>query len=153
MLVSTKGRYALRVLADMAAHQGESYVALKEIALRQEISEKYLESIVKVLVKGGVLSGVRGKGGGYHLRKPPDQCTVGSVLRLTEGSLAPVACLEEGGPPAGRTAGEPGKDHRCPAAGRRGPLSLHPPFSGLSWACPSVPASGKIEKTAGGTPG
>ena len=105
MLVSTKGRYALRVLADMAAHQGGSYVPLKEIARRQEISEKYLESSVKVLVKGGVLSGVRGKGGGYHLRKPPDQCTVGSVLRLTEGSLAPVACLEEGGPACTKAAG------------------------------------------------
>ena len=95
MLVSTRGRYALRVLIDMAEHQSEDYVPLKEIAQRQEISEKYLESIVKTLVKGGVLTGLRGKGGGYRLGKPPDQLTVGAVLRITEGSLAPVACLED----------------------------------------------------------
>ena len=96
MLVSTRGRYALRVLIDMAEHQSEDYVPLKEIAQRQEISEKYLESIVKTLVKGGVLTGLRGKGGGYRLGKPPDQLTVGAILRITEGSLAPVACLEDG---------------------------------------------------------
>ena len=96
MLVSTRGRYALRVLIDMAEHQSEDYVPLKEIAQRQEISEKYLESIVKTLVKGGVLTGLRGKGGGYRLGKPPDQLTVGAILRITEGSLAPVSCLEDG---------------------------------------------------------
>ena len=87
MLVSTRGRYALRVLADMAERQAEGYLPLKEIAQRQEISEKYLESIVKTLVKGGVLTGLRGKGGGYRLSGPPEELTVGAVLRLTEGTL------------------------------------------------------------------
>lgn len=102
MLVSTRGRYALRVLIDMVEHQSEDYVPLKEIAQRQEISEKYLESIVKTLVKGGVLVGLRGKGGGYRLGKSPDQITVGAVLRITEGSLAPVTCLEDGSAPCSR---------------------------------------------------
>lgn len=96
MMISTKGRYALRVLIDMAERQSEGYVPLKEIAEQQGISEKYLESIVKLLVKGGVLTGVRGKGGGYRLNGSPDQYTAGRILRLTEGSLAPVACLEPG---------------------------------------------------------
>ena len=104
MLISTKGRYALRVLVDMAEHQTAGYVPLKEIARRQEISEKYLESIVKTLVKDGVLVGLRGKGGGYRLSKSPDQFTVGYILGLTEGSLAPVACLEKGAAPCGRMA-------------------------------------------------
>ena len=94
MMISTKGRYALRVLIDMAEHQTDGYVPLKEIAARQEISEKYLESIVKTLVQEGVLTGLRGKGGGYRLRISPEQCTVGSILRMTEGSLVPVACLD-----------------------------------------------------------
>lgn len=94
MLVSTKGRYALRVLVDMAERQTGGYIPLKEIARRQGISEKYLESILKALVKRGILTGLRGKGGGYRLNRPPEQYTVGEVLRLTEGSLAPVACLD-----------------------------------------------------------
>ena len=94
MIVSTKGRYALRVMIDLAEHQSEKYVPLKEIAARQEISEKYLENILKVLVQNGFLEGLRGKGGGYRLTREPDQYTIGEVLRLTEGSLAPVACLE-----------------------------------------------------------
>lgn len=102
MLISTKGRYALRVLIDMAEHQTETYVPLKEIAQRQEISEKYLESIVKTLVKEGVLTGLRGKGGGYRLSKTPDQYTVGSILRITEGTLSPVSCLEENAAPCSR---------------------------------------------------
>lgn len=105
MMISTKGRYALRVLTDMAEHQTEGYIPLKEIAKRQEISEKYLESIVKALVKGGVLSGLRGKGGGYRLRGTPDQYTVGGILRLTEEGLAPVACLEACAEPCARAAG------------------------------------------------
>lgn len=105
MMISTKGRYALRVLTDMAEHQSEDYLPLKEIAQRQEISEKYLESIVKVLVKGGVLKGLRGKGGGYRLSKAPDQYTVGQILRMTEGSLAPVACLDEDAGPCGKMSG------------------------------------------------
>ncbi|MGI5935307.1 MAG: RrF2 family transcriptional regulator [Oscillospiraceae bacterium] len=95
MLVSTRGRYALRVMIDLAEHQGEGYIPLKEIAQRQEISEKYLESILKTLVSNKFLIGLRGKGGGYRLAKSPDLYTVGSILRMTEGSLAPVACLEE----------------------------------------------------------
>ena len=105
MMISTKGRYALRVLIDMAEHQSEGYIPLTAIAERQEISEKYLESIVKVLVKGGVLTGLRGKGGGYRLNGAPDQHTVGDILRLTEGSLAPVACLEPGHGTCQRMAG------------------------------------------------
>jgi Rrf2 family transcriptional regulator, iron-sulfur cluster assembly transcription factor len=95
MIISTKGRYALRLMIDMAEHQTEGYIPLKEIANRQEISEKYLESIVKILVKENFLAGVRGKGGGYRLTRSPEQYTVGSILRLTEGTLAPVACLEQ----------------------------------------------------------
>lgn len=95
MLISTKGRYALRVMADLAEHPSEGYIPLKEIAQRQEISEKYLEAIIKILVKARLLTGVRGKGGGYKLTRGPEQYTVGEVLRLTEETLAPVACLEE----------------------------------------------------------
>ena len=98
MIVSTKGRYALRVLIDMAEHQTDGFLPLKEIARRQDISEKYLESIVKSLVQGGVLVGLRGKGGGYRLSRRPEQYTVGDILRLTEGPLAPVACLEPESP-------------------------------------------------------
>lgn len=105
MLVSTKGRYALRILIDMAEHQSANYVPLKEIAQRQDISGKYLESIVKALVKGGILTGLRGKGGGYRLSKPPEEFTIGTVLELAEGSLAPVACLEKGAAPCSRAAG------------------------------------------------
>ncbi len=95
MLISTKGRYALRVMADLAEHPSEGYIPLKEIAQRQEISEKYLEAIIKILVKARLLTGVRGKGGGYKLTRGPEQYTIGEVLRLTEETLAPVACLEE----------------------------------------------------------
>ena len=104
MLISTKGRYALRVMIDLVEHQSEGYVPLKEIAERQEISEKYLESIIKILVKAKLLDGLRGKGGGYKLTKAPEQYTVGSILRLTEESLAPVSCLEEGAIPCSRAA-------------------------------------------------
>ena len=104
MLISTKGRYALRVMIDLVEHQSEGYVPLKEIAERQEISEKYLESIIKILVKAKLLDGLRGKGGGYKLTKAPEQYTAGSILRLTEESLAPVACLEDGAAPCTRAA-------------------------------------------------
>ena len=104
MLISTKGRYALRVLVDMAEHGTEGYIPLKEIAQRQEISEKYLESIVKELVKNEILAGVRGKGGGYRLRRPPEQINVGDILNYMEGTLAPVACLEHGASPCERAA-------------------------------------------------
>ena len=106
MMISTKCRYALRMLVDMAEHErGNTYVPLKEIAARQEISEKYLESIVKLLVQNNVLIGVRGKGGGYRLNGTPDQFTVRRILEITEGSLAPVACLDDS-PNACARAGE-----------------------------------------------
>lgn len=93
MLISTRGRYALRVMVDLAEQGQESPVPLKAIAARQEISEKYLESIIKSLVAAGLLAGQRGKAGGYRLTASPAEISVGSVLRLTEGTLAPVACL------------------------------------------------------------
>ena len=96
MLISTKGRYALRVMIDLAEHQTDEFISLKGIAQRQEISEKYLESIIRMLVKARVLESLRGKGGGYKLKKTPDAYTVGSILRLTEESLAPVSCLDAG---------------------------------------------------------
>ena len=99
MLISTKGRYALRILIDMAEHSGNGYIKLKDVAVRQEISEKYLESIIKELVRRRIVFGLRGKGGGYKLAKAPDEINVGEVLRIMEGSLAPVACLEEGSEP------------------------------------------------------
>ncbi len=105
MLISTKGRYALRVMADLAQHPTEGYIPLKEIAERQEISEKYLEAIIKILVKARLLSGVRGKGGGYKLTRSPEQYSVGDILRLTEESLAPVACLGGNSEPCVRASG------------------------------------------------
>ena len=93
MKISTKGRYALRMMLDLAAHQGDGYVALKDIAQRQEISLKYLERILPALVQAGEIEGVHGKGGGYRLTRAPKDYRVGDILRLTEGDLAPVACL------------------------------------------------------------
>lgn len=95
MLISTKGRYALRVVIDLAEHRSEEYISLREIAQRQEISEKYLESIVRMLVKAKIVESLRGKGGGYRLKKAPEEYTAECILRLTEESLAPVSCLEE----------------------------------------------------------
>ena len=102
MMVSTKGRYALRVMIDLAEHRDVDYVPLKSIAERQQISEKYLENILKVLVQNRLLEGLRGKGGGYRLTKTPEEYTVGSILRLTEDSLAPVACLSTNALPCPR---------------------------------------------------
>lgn len=104
MMISTKGRYALRFLVDIAEHQGAGHVPLRDVAERQGISEKYLESIIKLLVRAKLLTGVRGKGGGYRMTRPPERYTVGQVLRLTEESLAPVSCLEEGADACGRAA-------------------------------------------------
>ena len=104
MMVSTKGRYALRVMIDLAEHPTGGYIPLKEIAQRQDISEKYLESILKVLVRSRLLSGLRGKGGGYQLTRSPEQYTVGEILRLTEDSLAPISCLDEHAPPCPRVS-------------------------------------------------
>lgn len=94
MKISTKGRYAVRLMIDLAEHHNGEFIKLMDIAKRQEISEKYLESIVSILSKNHLLISLRGKGGGYKLAKEPDQYTVGSILRLTEGSLTPVSCLE-----------------------------------------------------------
>ena len=104
MLISTKGRYSLRVMVDLAEHQTDGFIPLKVIAERQEISEKYLESIIKLLVKAGLLTGLRGKGGGYRLSKSPDHFTAGKILQITEGSLAPVSCLEADAAPCARMA-------------------------------------------------
>mgnify|MGYP001229221544 CR=1 FL=1 len=97
MIISTKGRYGIRVMIDLAQHGEDGYIPLKTIAERQGISEKYLESILKVLVQEKLLEGLRGKGGGYRLTRKPPEYTLGEILRLTEGSLAPVACVEEHG--------------------------------------------------------
>ena len=95
MKVSTKGRYALRMLLDLAEHKDAGFIALKEIAERQEISKQYLEQIVSLLHTARILRTTRGKNGGYKLAVDPASCTVGQVLRITEGSLVPVACLED----------------------------------------------------------
>ena len=96
MMISTKGRYALRVMIDLARQNKDEFISLKGISERQQISMKYLEAIVAVLNKAGFLQSLRGKDGGYKLAKSPEEYTIGSVLKLTEGSLAPVACLEGG---------------------------------------------------------
>ena len=103
-MISTRGRYALRVLIDLAEHRNGSYIPMKDVADRQDISLKYLERIVPVLTQSGLIEGVHGKGGGYRLVKAPDECKVGDVLKLTEGDLAPVACLTQGAQPCGRAA-------------------------------------------------
>ncbi len=92
-MISTKGRYALRVLIDLAEHEDGSYIPLKDIAARQNISKKYLEIIVKNLVNGGLISGMSGKGGGYRLLRNPEEYPVGEIIELMEGPLATVACL------------------------------------------------------------
>ena len=94
MMISTRGRYALRVMIDLAQQDSVSYIPLRDIADRQCISEKYLEAVIKALVADGLLSGMRGKGGGYKLTRKVEEYTVGEILRLTEGSLAPVSCLD-----------------------------------------------------------
>lgn len=95
MLISTKGRYALRVMVTLAQWEGRGFVPLKEVAQQQEISEKYLEAIVKMLVKAGLVIGLRGKGGGYRLARKASEYTVREILQETEGTLVPVACLED----------------------------------------------------------
>ena len=95
MKISTKGRYALRLMLDIATHAGEKPVSIKEAAKRQNISDKYLEQIISVLNNAGYVRSVRGPLGGYLLKKKPEDYTIGMILRLTEGSLAPVSCVEE----------------------------------------------------------
>ena len=98
MLISSKGRYALRVMLELAEHSREEFIPLKEITERQNISKKYLESIMVMLSKAGFVEAMHGKGGGYKLSKEPKEYKIGDILRLTEGTLAPVMCLEENAP-------------------------------------------------------
>ena len=102
MMISSRGRYCLRVMIDLAEHQGEGYIPMKDVAKRQGISLKYMEKILPVLVKNGIVEGLQGKTGGYRLTREPEAYTLGEILRLTEGSLAPVACLECGAAPCDR---------------------------------------------------
>ena len=95
MKISTKGRYALRMMLDLALNEENGYIPIKEIAKRQGISDKYLEQIISILNHAGFVRSVRGAGGGYKLTKKPSEYTVGMILRLTEGSMAPVSCLED----------------------------------------------------------
>jgi len=95
-MISTRGRYAIRVMLDLAEHGNERYIPLKDIAARQEISKKYLEIIVKDLVAANMLTGASGKGGGYKLCREPEEYTLGEILEQMEGTLSPVACLSEG---------------------------------------------------------
>jgi len=104
MMVSTRGRYALRVLLDLAAHEADEYVPMKTVAARQGLSLKYLERILPLLSRGGFVEGVHGKGGGYRLQRNAADIRVGDVLRLTEGDLAPVACLRCDAKPCERKA-------------------------------------------------
>lgn len=102
MKISTKGRYAVRVMLDLALHNTGECIKVKDIASRQGISEKYLEQIIAVLNRAGYVNSVRGAQGGYRIAKDPSEYTVGMILRLTEGSMAPVACLDEGAPDCDR---------------------------------------------------
>lgn len=95
MIVSTRGRYALRVMIDLAEHHSDDRIPLKDISSRQGISQKYMEAIMTLLSKNGFVDAIHGKGGGFKLNRSPDQYKVGEILRLTEGTLAPVACLQE----------------------------------------------------------
>ena len=104
MIVSTKGRYALRVMVYFVLHGEDKYIPLKEIAEEEGISQKYLESIMTTLSKAGFVDAVHGKGGGYRLNRKPEQYTVGSILKLTEGSLAAVSCTAQGPEACGRTS-------------------------------------------------
>ncbi len=115
MMISTRGRYAIRMMLDLAKNQKDGFVPLKDIAGRQEISKKYMEQIIPELTKAGFLQTSRGTGGGYRLLKEPKDYTVGEILRITEGSMAPVSCLE-------------GKENTCP---RREECATLPVWQGL----------------------
>lgn len=104
MMISTRGRYALRVLLDLAENNNGGYIPMKDVANRQELSLKYIERIMPVLSKNALVEGVHGKGGGYRLTNPPEDYKVGDILRLTEGDLAPVACLGCDAKPCDRAA-------------------------------------------------
>ena len=107
IMISTRGRYAIRVMLDLAEHGNGRYIPLKDIAERQGISKKYLEIIVKDMVSGGLITGTGGRGGGYRLCRAPAEYTIGEILEQVEGTLAPVACLEQGAAPCPRA-------DRCP---------------------------------------
>lgn len=111
MKISTRGRYALRLMMDIAMNDVGQPVRIKDISERQNISNKYLEQIISILNKAGYVSSIRGPGGGYRLAKKPEEYTVGMILRLTEGSLAPVHCLEK-------------EFNECPRQGECGTLEL-----------------------------
>lgn len=104
MMISSRGRYCLRVMIDLAEHQREGYIPMKDVAARQEISLKYLEKLLPVLVKNGIVEGLQGKTGGYRLSRKPDEYTLSEILCLTEGTLAPVACLDCRAMPCDRAA-------------------------------------------------
>lgn len=104
MMVSTRGRYALTVLIDLAEHCADGYIPMKDVAARRGLSLKYIEQIIPVLTKNGLLEGIRGKGGGYKLSRAPEEYTVGEILRLTEGDLAPVSCVSSKSEPCRDTA-------------------------------------------------
>ena len=103
-MISTKGRYAIRVLLDLAEHHNGSYIPMKEVAARQEISLKYIERIMPALKTAGLVASVHGIGGGYRLTREPEQYTLWEILSLVEGDLAPVSCLQSGAPPCPRAA-------------------------------------------------
>ena len=117
-MISTRGRYAIRVMIDLAEHDEGKYIPLKDIAARQEISKKYLEIIVKDMVAGGLVKGTSGKGGGYKLNRKPEEYSVGEILELMEGTLSPVACLAE-------------EVNDCPRKGACRTLPLCTEFDGL----------------------
>ena len=102
MIISTRGRYALRVMLELAENESGDYIAMKKIAEKQGISLKYLERILPVLTQNQIVEGVQGKGGGYRLTRKPEEYRIGEILRLTEGDLAPVSCLECGAEPCER---------------------------------------------------
>ena len=97
-MVSTRGRYALRVMIDLAEHDNGKYISMKSVAERQGVSLKYMEKILPLLVSANLIEGVHGRGGGYKLTRNPEEYTVNEILSVAEGTLAPVACLEEGAP-------------------------------------------------------
>ncbi|MBR5224757.1 MAG: Rrf2 family transcriptional regulator [Clostridia bacterium] len=109
MMISTKGRYALRIMVDLAQHDGETPVSVREIARRQDISGKYMEQIISVLTRAGLLRSVRGALGGYHLAKTPQEITVGMILRATEGDLAPAECVAHGAQHCNRSGACPSR--------------------------------------------
>ena len=139
MMISTRGRYALRMMLDLAEHSDEGFVALKDIALRQDISKKYLEQIIPVLNRSGLLQTSRGFQGGYRLIKKPSEYTVLEILTATEGSLAPVSCLES-------------EENNCP---RKGECLTLPVWQGLKDAVEnylgSITLEDVLSSAAGGS--